>query len=87
MPVFYKEAMQQVHNAFKNTSNKPLLIFYEVAILFALEKPKEALLLLHSIMEKFPKMIKFLVELEPSLLQNHQVILLLAKHKNIRSSK
>jgi hypothetical protein len=38
-------------------------------------------------MEKSPKMIKQLVELEPSLLQNHQVISLIAKYKNNRSSK
>lgn len=84
---FYEEALQQVHNALKNTTNKPLLIFYKTAVLFAMGKSKEALLLLELAMEKSPKMIKQLVELEPSLLQNHQVISLIAKYKNNRSSK
>jgi len=82
---FYEEALQQVHNALKNTTNKPLLIFYKTAVLFAMGKSKEALLLLELAMEKSPKMIKQLVELEPSLLQNHQVISLIAKYKNNRS--
>src|ERR1035437_389525 len=84
---FYEEALQQVHNALKNTTNKPLLIFYKTAVLFAMGKSKDALLLLELAMEKSPKMIKQLVELEPSLLQNHQVISLIAKYKNNRSSK
>ncbi|HEV8079625.1 MAG TPA: tetratricopeptide repeat protein [Chitinophagaceae bacterium] len=84
---FYEEALQQVHNALKNTVNKPLLIFYKTAILFATEKQKEALLLLNSAMEKYPRMIKQLIELEPSLLQNPQVISLIAKFKNNRSPK
>src|SRR5665647_2662046 len=71
---FYEEALQQVHNALKNTTNKPLLIFYKTAVLFAMGKSKEALLLLELAMEKSPKMIKQLVELEPSLLQNHQAV-------------
>lgn len=84
---FYEEALQQVHNALKNTADKPLLIFYKSAILFASEKQKEALLLLESAMEKYPRMIKQLIELEPSLLQNPQVILLIAKFKKNRSPK
>lgn len=84
---FYEEALQQVHNALKNTTNKPLLIFYKTAVLFAMGRSKEALLLLELAMEKSPKMIKQLVELEPSLLQNHHVISLIAKYKNNRSSK
>lgn len=63
------------------------MIFYKTAVLFAMGKSKEALLLLELAMEKSPKMIKQLVELEPSLLQNHQVISLIAKYKNNRSSK
>lgn len=84
---FYEEALQQVHNALKNTTNKPLLIFYKSGILFALGRIKEGLLLLDLVMEKYPKMIKQLIELEPSLLQNHLIILLIAKYKNKRSSK
>ncbi len=79
---FYEEALQQVHNALKNTTNKPLLIFYKAAILFALGKSKEALLLLESAIENYPKLIKQLVDIEPSLLQNQHVVLLISKYKS-----
>jgi tetratricopeptide (TPR) repeat protein len=82
---FYEEALSQVQNAIKNTVNKPVLIFYKIAILFALNKNKEALLLLEMAIKKSPKMIKTLLELEPSLLQNPPVKVLLANNKNSRS--
>jgi len=82
---FYEEALSQVQNAIKNTVNKPVLIFYKIAILFALDKHKEALLLLEMAIKKSPKMIKQLIELEPSLLQNPQIKVLLANNKNSRS--
>jgi len=82
---FYEEALSQVQNAIKNTVNKPVLIFYKIAILFALDKHKEALLLLEMAIKKSPKMIKLLIELEPSLLQNPQIKVLLANNKNSRS--
>ena len=82
---FYEEALSQVQNAIKNTVNKPVLIFYKIAILFALDKHKEALLLLDMAIKKSPKLIKLLIELEPSLLQNPQVKVLLANNKNSRS--
>ncbi len=82
---FYEEALSQVQNAIKNTVNKPVLIFYKIAILFALDKHKEALILLEMAIKKSPKMIKLLIELEPSLLQNPQVKVLLANNKNSRS--
>lgn len=84
---YYEEALQQVNNAIKNTTNKPLLIFYKAAISFALGKSKEGLLTLEAAMETAPKLIKQLVELEPSLLQHQQVILLIAKYKNNRWNK
>jgi tetratricopeptide (TPR) repeat protein len=84
---FYEEALQQVNNALKNTSNKPLLVFYKVAILFAMNKSKEALLLLVSSMTKYPKLIRQLVAFEPSLLQNSNVISIMAKYRGNRSTK
>ena len=84
---FYEEALEQTHNAFKNTTNKPVLFFYKTAILFAMGKSREALLSLELAIEKSPGMIKQMVELEPSLLQNAQVISLIAKYRNNRSSK
>jgi len=84
---FYEEALQQVNNALKNTTGKPLLIFYKAVILFAMREPKEAVLLLDSVMKKYPKMIRQLIELEPSLLQNHHIISLIARFKHNSPSK
>ena len=79
---YYEEALQQVQNALKNTTNKPIIIFYKAGVLFALGKSKEALVVLEAAMEKYPKMIKQLVDLEPSLLQNQHVVSLIAKYKS-----
>lgn len=79
---FYEEALQQVHNALKNTTNKPLLLFYKATILFAMGRSKDGLLLLEAAIEKYPKMVKQLVDLEPSLLQNQHIISLIAKYKS-----
>jgi tetratricopeptide (TPR) repeat protein len=84
---FYEEALEQIYNAQKNTNNKPILSFYKVAVLFSLGKPKEALLLLQSAISTFPRFIKELIELNPSLLQNKHVIEILAKYKNKRYAK
>src|SRR4029079_7613609 len=78
---FYEEALEQVYNASKNTEDKPILFFYKSAILFALGKSKEGLLQLELAMEKSPKLIKQLIELNPSLLQNQQVVDLIARYK------
>jgi tetratricopeptide (TPR) repeat protein len=79
---YYEEALQQVHNALKNTTNKPLLLFYKAAILFAVGKSKDALVVLEAALGKYPKMIKQLVDLEPSLLQHQHVVSLIAKYKS-----
>ena len=84
---FYNEALQQVQHALQNTTNKPVLIFYKIAILFSMSRSKEALLLLDIAASSHPKLIKQLVEFEPSLLQNSQVTSLIARFKNNRSSK
>ena len=81
---FFEEALQQVQNAIKTTDNKPILFFYKSAALFALGRSKEALLQLETGMDLAPKLLKQLVEMEPSLLQHNQVIELLAKYKKNR---
>jgi tetratricopeptide (TPR) repeat protein len=78
---FYEEALEQVYNAAKNTDNKPILFFYKSAILFAMGRSKEALLQLELAMEKSSKLIKQLIELNPSLLQNQQVVDLISRYK------
>jgi tetratricopeptide (TPR) repeat protein len=84
---FFEEALEQVYNAEKNTEKKPILLFYKSAILFALGKSKEGLLQLEIAMEKSAKLIKHFIELNPSLLQNQQIVDVIAKHKRSRSSR
>jgi tetratricopeptide (TPR) repeat protein len=82
---YYEEALDQVNNALKITENKPLLLFYKSAILFALSKSKEALLQLETGLQKSPKLIKQLIELNPSLLQSQQVVDLISRYKGKRN--
>jgi tetratricopeptide (TPR) repeat protein len=84
---FYEEALEQTYNAAKNTDNKPILLFYKSAIYFALGKSKEALLQLELAMEKSSKLVKQLIELNPSLLQNQQVVDLISRYKRTNSSR
>jgi len=48
-------------------------------------KSKEAILYLERAMEKAPKLLKRFVELNPSILQNQQVVDILAKFKRNKS--
>jgi tetratricopeptide (TPR) repeat protein len=84
---FFEEALEQVYNAGRNTDNKPILFFYKSAILFALGKSKEGLLQLEMAMEKSSKLIKQFIELNPSLLQNQQVVEVIARFKRANSSR
>ena len=84
---YLEEALEQVHNAKKNTNNKPLFIFYEAAILFETGKTKEALLHLEAGLQKSPSLIKQFIELNPSLLQHQSVVELITVYKTARSRK
>jgi len=49
--------------------------------LFMLGKSKEGLLKLEAAMEKAPRSLKKFIELNPSILQNNQVVDLVARYK------
>lgn len=76
-----EEALEQCAAAMKATDGKPLFHFYACTALFALGKTKEALLRLEEAMEKAPRMLKKFIELNPSILQNPQVVDILARYK------
>jgi tetratricopeptide (TPR) repeat protein len=82
---FLEEAREQVMAALQVTQGKPLFMFYLSNILFAMGKSKEAILYLERAMEKAPKLLKRFVELNPSILQNQQVVDILAKFKRNKS--
>jgi len=82
---FYEEALEQTQAALYATNSKPLFIFYKAAVLFATVKAKEAIIQLELAMEKAPRLLKKFVELNPAILQNQQVVDLLARFKRNKS--
>lgn len=82
---FYQEALEQVKAAIEITDSKPIFLFYLSAIYFALGKSKEALLQLEKAMNKAPRLLKKLVELNPAILQHQQVVDMIANYKRNKS--
>lgn len=81
---FYQEARQQTLAAIKHTQAKPVFIYYLSAVLFAMNKPKEALLFLEKGLLASPKSVKKFVQLNPSILQKPQVVDMIARYKRNR---
>lgn len=81
---YYDEAHDQVHAALAAAGQKPVFLFYLSVILFALGRPKEALLQLEHAMETSPSSLKYLLELNASLLQHQQVVDVVARYKKNR---
>jgi tetratricopeptide (TPR) repeat protein len=82
---FYDEALEQVKAALRVTESKPLFYFYQSAVHFAMGKTKEGLQQLEKAMSKAPRLLKKLVELNPSILQNQQVVDIIARYKRNKS--
>jgi Flp pilus assembly protein TadD len=81
----YVEARQQALSALELTNNKPIFLYYLSASLMALGKPKEALLYLEKALIASPKTVNKFVALNPSALQNPQVVDVIARYKRKRS--
>lgn len=82
---FTDQAADQVQAALEATGHKPLFLYYKTAILLALGKTKEALLILEAALEQAPRLLKKLVNLDPAILQHQQVLDMLARFKRNRS--
>lgn len=80
----YDEALNQCQLAMTATNGKPVFVFYQALCLLQLKKTKEALLRLEKAMEASPRLIKKLIELNPSVLQNSQVVDIIARYKKNR---
>ncbi len=78
---FYEEALEQVQAALTISNNKPVFIFYLSAIYIALGKQKQGLLYLEKAMSLAPKLLKKMVELNPSVLQYQPVVDVIARYK------
>ena len=79
------EALEYAGFAYEQTDGKVIFLFYKSAVLYALGRSKEALLQLELGMEKNPKLIKKFIELNPSILQNQQVVDIIARFKKRKS--
>ena len=82
----FEEALDYASFAYEQTDGKTIFLFYKSAILFAIGKSKEAILQLEQGMHQNPKLIKKLIELNPSILQNQQVVDIIARSKKKRMS-
>jgi tetratricopeptide (TPR) repeat protein len=81
---YFEEALEQVRAAIIVTGDKPIFTFYLSAIYLALGKSKEGLLQLERAMTKAPKMLRKMIELNPSILQFQPVVDLIARYKKRR---
>jgi tetratricopeptide (TPR) repeat protein len=81
----FEEGLEYVEHASVRTNIKPIFIFYKSAFLLALGKSKEGILQLEAGMNKNPKLIKKLIELNPSLLQSQLVVDVIARFKRSKS--
>jgi tetratricopeptide (TPR) repeat protein len=80
-----EDALEYTDYALKQTDNKPLLFFYKALFLLESGKSKEAALQLETGMSKNPKLVKKLIELNPSILQNPHVVDVIARFKRGKS--
>jgi tetratricopeptide (TPR) repeat protein len=78
---YYEEVAEQCIAALKATDGKPIFTFYYSAALFLMGKTKEALLQLDIAMSTAPKFLKKFLEINPAILQNNQVVDIIARYK------
>lgn len=78
---YYDDALEQTENAQRVTNYKPIFVYYQAAILFALSRSKEAALYLEAALKEAPALVKQFVNLNPSLFQITTVVELIAKYK------
>jgi tetratricopeptide (TPR) repeat protein len=83
----FEEGLEYTCHAIELTHRKPVFYFYKAAFLLASGKSKEAMLQLELGMTQNPRLIKQLIELNPSLLQNQLVVEVIAHFKNTTFKK
>ena len=79
------EALEYASFAFEQTDGKPIFLYYKSAVLFAMGKSKEALLHLETAMNRNPKLVKKFIGINPALLQQQQVVDVIARYKKRNS--
>lgn len=84
---YYDQAMEQLEIALRMTEQKPVFNYYKTAILFALKKNQEALISLEEALIQSPRLLRKLIQLNPSLLRNAKVADLIIKYKKGKIAK
>jgi tetratricopeptide (TPR) repeat protein len=79
---YFEQGAEYVDHAIFHTNEKPIFFIYKCAFLLSLGKSKEAMLQLEKGLSKNSKLIKKLIELNPSALQNQQIIDVVVRFKN-----
>ena len=84
---FFDEGVEYSTYAYEHTDSKPIFGYFKSLFLFAAGKSKEALVCIENSMKVNPKLIKIILELNPSLLQHQQVVDLIAGYKKNNKRK
>ena len=77
----FNEGIEYASFAYEQTEGKPIFLYYKSMFLFSRGKTKQALLLLETALNNNPKLIRKFIEINPSILQHHKVVELIAKYK------
>jgi tetratricopeptide (TPR) repeat protein len=77
----WEDALKQIDLALHATKGKILFLYYRAAVLFGAARNQEALKQLEEALMKDPKQVKKFVSLIPSVMQQVQVVDLLARYK------
>ncbi|HYK43714.1 MAG TPA: tetratricopeptide repeat protein [Parafilimonas sp.] len=84
---YFEEALQQCKAAIKMTEGKPVFYFLYSAVLFAAGKSKEGLVQLEHGLKEAPSQVKKFVEFNPSILQNSQVVDMIARYRKPKRNR
>jgi tetratricopeptide (TPR) repeat protein len=84
---YFEEALQQCKAAIKMTERKPVFYFLYSAVLFAAGKSKEGLVQLEHGLKEAPSQVKKFVEFNPSILQNSQVVDMIARYRKPKRNR
>lgn len=82
-----EEGLEYAFMAFEHTDGKPLFLYFIALFMLENAQSKEAMMYLDKAMEVNPKLIKTIIEINPSLLQNQQVVEVIARHKKKKTKK
>ena len=84
---YFEEALQQCKAAIKMTERKPVFYFLYSAVLFAAGKSKEGLVQREHGLKEAPSQVKKFVEFNPSILQNSQVVDMIARYRKPKRNR